>query len=482
MLTTRAKERLGAVLREKWRLDELLGVGGVGAVYAATHRAGKRVAIKVMHRDLVPDDDARRRFLREAYIANEVRHPDAVSVLDDDVAEDGCLFLVMDLLEGETAHALWTRRGKVLELATVLGMVDRLLDVLASAHARKIVHRDIKPENMFLTRDGGLKVLDFGFARLLDGAPGEKNGTPMKRVTVRGIVVGTPAFMSPEHAEGAVEIDGRSDLWSVGATMFTLLSGRHVHEGSPPDQFIAAVQKRAPSLAEARPGLPRPLVAVVDRALAFERDARWKDAAEMRRALRSVRVETPRQSALPRLYDDEEDDPALEATVLERKKPADPSQRPPVASTAAPDSRSTGSSPARERSNSSKSQTTAALGYVVSGVTFFDKGDIQHALRDFAAALEIDPRCADAFYHRGILRQSLGHLVLATNDFASAIRVDPLYAAAWYNRAVAELALEQFASARRYACRAFALYRDRGDADAAERARRLVTTIDQRSA
>jgi serine/threonine-protein kinase len=123
---TQAEARLGTILREKWRLDRVLGVGGFGAVYAATHRAGKRVAVKMLHPQLSQDHEIRKRFLREAYAANAVEHPGAVSVLDDDVTEDGAAFLVMDLLEGETLQARRKRKGGALPAGEVLSVVDQV--------------------------------------------------------------------------------------------------------------------------------------------------------------------------------------------------------------------------------------------------------------------------------------------------------------------------------------------------------------------
>src|SRR5580704_7491550 len=165
----RAHARVGTTLHNKWRLERLLGVGGMAAVYAATHRNGARGAIKMLHLQVSLDAEARRRFLREGYLANAVGHPGAVSVLDDDVAEDGSAYLVMELLEGESLETRAERRGGRLPPAEVLVYADRLLDVLAAAHHKGIVHRDIKPDNVFVTQDGTLKLLDFGIARLRDG-------------------------------------------------------------------------------------------------------------------------------------------------------------------------------------------------------------------------------------------------------------------------------------------------------------------------
>ena len=165
----KAQARVGSVLKDKWRLDTLIGVGGMAAVYAATHRNKNRVAVKMLHAQFSGDENVRTRFLREGYLANTVEHTGAVKVLDDEVDEDGSAFLVMELLDGETIEARWARKKHRLDPGEVLAIGDKLLDVLAAAHSKGLVHRDIKPENIFLTREGTLKVLDFGIARIFEG-------------------------------------------------------------------------------------------------------------------------------------------------------------------------------------------------------------------------------------------------------------------------------------------------------------------------
>ena len=166
---TRAKERIGKVLKGKYRLDRVLGVGGMASVYAATHlRNASRVAVKVLHKEMAADENVRARFLREGYAANSVEHTGTVRILDDDTGEDGSVFLVMELLEGETLDQRWERSGHRLNAREVARLLYKLLDVLAAAHAKGIVHRDIKPENLFLTREGLMKVLDFGVARIVE--------------------------------------------------------------------------------------------------------------------------------------------------------------------------------------------------------------------------------------------------------------------------------------------------------------------------
>jgi serine/threonine-protein kinase len=282
----RAAQRLGTVLRGKYRLDRVLGVGGMAVVYVATHRNQKQFAVKMLHPELSSREDLRARFLREGYAANSVRHPGSVAVLDDDTAEDGAAFLVMELLEGEALEAVWEKAGGRLPVDAVLGIGWQLLDVLASAHANGIVHRDVKPANLFLTRDGQVKVLDFGIARVRDAA------MTAASMTGTGIVLGTPAFMAPEQALArANDIDARTDVWASGATLFTLLTGQSVHVGeNAPQIMILAATTPPRSLASVAPWLPAPVVSVIDRALAFDKAMRWQDAASMRDTLRDAHM------------------------------------------------------------------------------------------------------------------------------------------------------------------------------------------------
>jgi serine/threonine-protein kinase len=268
-------------LREKWRLDALLGVGGMAAVYAATHRNGSRVAVKILHPEISTSPQVKARFLREGYVSNAVGHDGAVRVSDDDTAEDGAAFLVMDLLDGETLEDRRVRFGGRLPEDEVLSMAEQLLDVLAAAHAKGVVHRDLKPENVFLTRTGQVKVLDFGIARL-------RELSSASTATKGGSTMGTPAFMAPEQARGLWDdVDAQSDLWACGALMFTLLSGRQVHEGRTSNEhLLSAMTNAAPTLESVVPGVGAAVAHVVDRALAFDKSKRWPDARRMQEAVR----------------------------------------------------------------------------------------------------------------------------------------------------------------------------------------------------
>ena len=282
-LLERAQALVGSVLRDKWRLDRLIGVGGMASVFSATHRNGRRGAVKLLHTELALDKTLRSRFLREGLVANKVNHPGMVEILDDDDSDPGTVFLVMELLEGESVDRRWIRCDRRLPVAEVLSIYDRVLDVLVAAHQQGIVHRDMKPENVFITRDGDIKLLDFGIARLRDLSPGST-------ATRFGTTLGTPAFMSPEQALGRnEEVDGLSDLWAVGASMFTLLTGRHVHGGKTVnEQLVSAATMHAQPLAEIDPELPAPMVSLIDKALSFEKEGRFQDARAMQTAVREV--------------------------------------------------------------------------------------------------------------------------------------------------------------------------------------------------
>ena len=280
--TTEAEVRVGRTLRDKWHLDALIDVGGMAAVYAATHRNGMRGAVKILHRHRSLDTDIAARFRREGYIANKVAHPNAVRVLDDDIDDDGSVFLVMELLEGATLRDRACHHGGTLPPDEVLLAVDQLLDVLAVAHDAAIVHRDVKPENVFVTTGGQVKILDFGIARLSEPSPEGHSAT------MAGLPLGSPAFMSPEQARGRWDlVDAQSDVWSVGAMMFALLSGQDVHTAETVPELLAAIfTERARSLAMVVPDSHPALVQVVDGALQLRLTDRWQDARAMQVAVR----------------------------------------------------------------------------------------------------------------------------------------------------------------------------------------------------
>jgi serine/threonine-protein kinase len=269
--------RLGQTLGE-WQLKRLIGEGGAGSVYEAVNGAGVPAAIKLLHAELAEDAGVRARFQREALVATSIDHAGVVGVMEHGETPDGVPYVVMELLEGETVEARRSRKGGALSVHEVLWIADQTLSVLSAAHKKGVVHRDVKPENIFLTHDRKLKLLDFGIARLVD--------LPMTRA---GAVLGTLSYMAPEQATGKPkDVDVQTDLWAVGATMFTLLSGRLVREDGDVPTLLRQVGAEVVSLATVAPALPRELTDLVDFALQLDKTVRWPSAKAMRRAVRLV--------------------------------------------------------------------------------------------------------------------------------------------------------------------------------------------------
>jgi eukaryotic-like serine/threonine-protein kinase len=277
--------RVGTLLNNKWQLEELIGMGGMAAVYKAVHRNGKRAAVKILHPIFPKETNVRERFLREGYLANKVEHPGTVSVIDDDTTPEGEVFLVMELLDGVAVDELLGRFGGVMTHPHVLAIAEQVLDVLVAAHGKGVIHRDLKPGNLFLTRERRVKVLDFGLARLLEPTPGSS-------LTGAGMVLGTPGYMPPEQARAQWHlVDGRTDLFAVGAVMYRLLSGKPTHEAATQhERQVMAMNRQVDSLAAVAPDVPKSVVALVDKALAFEMSARWRDAATFQAAVRNAMV------------------------------------------------------------------------------------------------------------------------------------------------------------------------------------------------
>lgn len=270
------RQRLGDTIDGRWTLETVLGKGGMGTVYAAKDANGAEVAIKVLHPEFGRESHTRERFLREADVANRVDHPGVVRVLDHGVTGDGTAYIVMERLDGESLGDLMVRGGR-LPLPDLIGVLDQVLEVLVRAHDVGIVHRDLKPDNLFLQSDDTVKVLDFGVARILDdGAGGQRTKT--------GVAVGTVTYMAPEQAMGRrAEIDGRVDVFALGATAFRMLAGRRVHEASTESALLVAMATQpAPPLTSVAPHVPENLALVIDTALAFDRNARYPDARTMR--------------------------------------------------------------------------------------------------------------------------------------------------------------------------------------------------------
>jgi serine/threonine protein kinase len=253
----------------------------MAAVYVGVHRIGRRDAIKILHREAAKSKEVCIRFEREAAAVNRFRHPGAVEIRDIDVTEDGAPFLVMELLVGESLGERMTRLGK-LPVDEVLSHAEQVLDCLAAAHEQDIIHRDIKPANLFLTSEGRVKLLDFGLARMhevsaIDGL-----------FTKEGTTLGTTPYMPPEQARGK-PIDERADIFAVGATMFRLLTGRYIHEANGAfDLLMKMGRDPAPPIRSVAPDLPDSVAMIIDRAIAFDRERRYRNARSMLEDVRAA--------------------------------------------------------------------------------------------------------------------------------------------------------------------------------------------------
>jgi serine/threonine-protein kinase len=282
-----ARARVGTSLAG-WQLDRVLGVGGMGSVFLGRRADGAVAAVKILHARYCAVEPLRKRFLREGPLGSALSTMGPLceglpQIYESGLAPDGTAYLVMEVLDGETVFDRMARE-RVLPVDQVLWMAHKVLDVLAVAHAYGIIHRDLKPENLHLGRDGRFKVLDFGVARVTDTLPEYVGVLPEQTRTQTGTALGSCEYMPPEQAIGNnKEVDGRTDLFGLGATMYRLLSGHAVHgdrEGG--NLLIAAATEPVPPLASVAPHLLAPICAVVDRALAFAKKERYPDAATMR--------------------------------------------------------------------------------------------------------------------------------------------------------------------------------------------------------
>jgi eukaryotic-like serine/threonine-protein kinase len=275
---------IGKTVAAKYRIDRLIGRGGMGAVYQATNTGiGKRVALKFLERDAAGDSDAVVRFQREAEAASAVESAHIVQIFDSGSSEDGRPFLVMELLSGEDLRARLRREGR-LPLAEAVHVGGQVLRALGRAHEAGIVHRDLKPDNLFLCeRDDDpmfLKIVDFGISKVA------RKSAPADVLTRRGVVLGTAFYMSPEQAQALADIDGRSDLFSLGAILYEALSGRPPHVGSAYEAVLIAIcTKDAEDVRVHAPDVPEQIARVIARALARDRSERFQSAAEFYEAL-----------------------------------------------------------------------------------------------------------------------------------------------------------------------------------------------------
>jgi serine/threonine-protein kinase len=276
------RDRVTIAVGTHYLIEGEIGRGGMAVVYRATDlRLHRTVAIKVLPPDVAFNPDVRARFIREAQTAAQLSHPNIVPIYSvDDSDPTGLVYFVMAFVDGESLGVRLTREGAWPVDRTVRVLRD-VADALAYAHARGVVHRDIKPDNILIDRASGRPmVTDFGIAR---AAAGET------RLTVTGVAVGTPAYMSPEQALGERDIDGRSDLYSLAIVGYHMLAGEAPFKAAnTPAMLVKHVSERPRPIRERRPEVPPSLAVAIDRALSKRPSDRWADAAEFRDALDGV--------------------------------------------------------------------------------------------------------------------------------------------------------------------------------------------------
>ncbi len=280
----------GLVLAGKYRIETVLGRGGMGAVYAATElAAGKRVAIKIR----LPRSPEHR-FSTEATAAARIRHPNVIDIYDIG-NEDGASYLVMELLEGETLAAA-LKRGR-LAVPRALAIVRAAAEGVSAAHAKGVIHRDLKPDNIFLTAEQTprIKVLDFGIAKLQ-----QDDAAAHDAITQSGSLLGTPSYMSPEQLHTPERVDARSDVYSLGVILYEALTGQKPFPSANYNVLILQISTaRALPPQQLNRDIPASVAALIERAMAPDPHARFQDVEELIGALRREEGKEP-SSAGPR--------------------------------------------------------------------------------------------------------------------------------------------------------------------------------------
>jgi serine/threonine-protein kinase len=275
---------VGQTLAGKYRIEELINEGGMGAVYRGTHTLmDKTVAVKVLHPSLAADDKIVARFSREAKAASRISHPHALNVTDFGESENGIVFLVMEYLRGQTLKDVIRSAGPM-SLTRALEIIRQVSGALDAAHAQGVVHRDLKSDNIMLEDVGDgdwAKVLDFGIAKIQEDV-----GSTDPALTAANMIIGTPQYMSPEQCSQASEIDSRSDIYSLGVILYEMLAGHVPFTGDNPTAIMMRhLQDAPPSILEERSDLPAAVGRVIARAMAKRPEDRYQSAGELAETL-----------------------------------------------------------------------------------------------------------------------------------------------------------------------------------------------------
>src|SRR5438477_7250070 len=290
LINDRASALVGKVIG-RYRIESLIGIGGMGEVYLARdERLGRKVALKLLPEHLTADETQLSRFKTEARAASALNHPNILTVYEIG-AEGNRQFIATEFIEGKTLRASLAC-GRI-NLRAALEIAVQVASALAAAHEAGVVHRDIKPENIMLRPDGYAKVLDFGIAKLTERLASDLDevGTTAVLQTRPGLVLGTAHYMSPEQARGQ-KVDARSDIWSLGVVIYEMVGGSPPFRGETPSDCIASILKTEPSpLSGVLPEVPLKLESIVQKALRKNRDERYPTIKEMLVDLRNLKGE-----------------------------------------------------------------------------------------------------------------------------------------------------------------------------------------------
>jgi serine/threonine-protein kinase len=273
--------RPGDLLAEKYRIERVIGVGGMGAVFEAHHvHLDQRVAIKMLLPEVANDPDIVRRFLREGRAAVKIPSPHVARVQDVSTLPDGTPFMVMELLHGADLEGVLDARGP-LPVPLAVDYILQTCEALAHAHAMGIVHRDLKPQNLFVTGSSTMpvvKLLDFGISKL--PTTGDLSMTSTRTV------MGSPLYMAPEQMRSARRVDARADIWGLGTLLYTMLTGHPPFESDTMTELCAMiVQDPPPNLHDRRAGVPRALARAVEQCLEKDPEHRFASVADLAREL-----------------------------------------------------------------------------------------------------------------------------------------------------------------------------------------------------
>jgi eukaryotic-like serine/threonine-protein kinase len=287
----------------RYEIRSLLGLGGMGEVYLAQDTALRRsVAIKLLPEEFTANEERLHRFEREAYAASSLNHPNILTIHEVG-QQEGHHFIATEYIEGESLRQHMGRAR--MELREVLDVAQQVASALAAAHQAGIVHRDIKPGNIMLRRDGYVKLLDFGLAKLAEdsiraGREGTDRGAATTPMTEPGIVMGTPKYMSPEQARG-IELDARTDIWSLGVVLYEMVSGRLPFDGPTMSDVIALIlHKEPPTLLRFAPNVPPELERIVTKALNKDKEERYQVVKDLALDLKSLKQHLEFEAELER--------------------------------------------------------------------------------------------------------------------------------------------------------------------------------------